>query len=60
MARARIERAFALGELAPDFDTDSALTLIMAFNWAQLLTNQIENEAAVVPVLKLIFASHLR
>ncbi len=33
MARARIERAIALGELAPDFDMDSALTLIIAFNW---------------------------
>jgi AcrR family transcriptional regulator len=60
MARARIEQAIALGELAPDFDTDSALTLIMAFNWSQLLTNQIDNEAAVAPVLKLIFTSHLQ
>ncbi|RDJ19658.1 TetR/AcrR family transcriptional regulator [Bosea caraganae] len=60
MARARIEHAIALGELAPNFDTDSALMLIMAFNWSQLLTNQIDDEAAVAPVLKLIFTSHPR
>lgn len=59
-ARARIERAIAQGKLAPDFATDAALTLIMAFNWAQLLTNQIDNEAAVAPVLKLIFGGYLR
>jgi AcrR family transcriptional regulator len=59
-ARARIERAIALGELAPNFDTDSALMLIMAFNWAQLLTNQIDDEAAIEPVVKLIFTGHLQ
>lgn len=60
MARARIEQAIALGELAPDFDTDSALTVIMAFNWSQLLTNRIDDEAAITPVLELIFGRHLR
>ncbi len=60
MARARIEQAIALGELAPNFDMDSALILIMAFNWSQLLTNQIDDEAAVAPVLKLIFSGHRR
>ncbi len=49
-----------MGELAPDFDTDSALLVIMAFTWSQLLTNRIDDEGAVEPVMKLIFACHLR
>ncbi len=60
IARARIEQAIAAGELEPNFDTDTALILIMAFTWSQLLTNQIDNEAAVEPIMKLIFAGSLR
>ena len=60
IARARIEHAIAIGELVPDFDTDSTLILIMAFTWSQLLTNQIDDEAAVEPIMKLIFTRHLR
>jgi AcrR family transcriptional regulator len=60
LARARIEHAIALGELAPDFDTESALIVIMAFNWSQLLTNQIDDEAAAARILKLIFTGYLK
>jgi AcrR family transcriptional regulator len=60
IARARIEQAIAIGELEPNFDTDSTLILIMAFTWSQLLTNQIDDEAAVEPVVKLIFSGHVR
>ena len=60
IARARIEQAIANDKLEPNFDTDTALILIMAFTWSQLLTNQIDDEAAVEPIIRLIFSRHLR
>jgi hypothetical protein len=46
--------------LEPNFDADSTLILIMAFTWSQLPTNQVDDEAAVEPVMKLIFTCDLR
>jgi AcrR family transcriptional regulator len=41
------ERAMARGEISAQADIESATTLIYSFNWYHLLTDQLDNEAAI-------------
>ena len=53
-ARLLIEAGIARGELPPDFDTNTALRLIVAFNWLHLLTGQISEEASIAPAVRML------
>ena len=53
-ARLLIEAGIARGELPANFDTNTALRLIVAFNWLHLLTGQIDDEAPIAPAVRML------
>ena len=53
-ARLLIEAGIARGELPADFDTNTALRLIVAFNWLHLLTGQIGDETPIAPAVRML------